>query len=103
MTKKSSDQPTGDVEIKTPVVYTLPQLAKKLGIHRVTLMRMEQRGVLEQAKWAGPPVNGRVYTEEDAREVEKRYLAYWEKKYGERLADAIAGGREIVEKFKVAE
>lgn len=45
--------------------YTLPQVAKRLELHRTTLLRMEQRGVIPKAAWTTKPFRARVYTEAD--------------------------------------
>jgi len=52
-------------------VITLPLLAKKLGVHRSTLKRMEDRGLIPKAKWIERPIKGRVYTEAEANEIER--------------------------------
>ena len=51
--------------------YTHSQAAVMLDMHRVTLLRMEQRGVIPKAKWAAMPVPHRVYTREDITHLNK--------------------------------
>lgn len=62
-----------------PVVvgYTMPQLAKKLGVHRTTLKRMEDRGIIDKPGMINKPVRGRFYTEADAAKVEADIDAYF--------------------------
>jgi hypothetical protein len=67
-----------NVIIEEPLsVITLSMLAKKTGLHRTTLIRMEQRNVIPRAKWAGPPVNGRVYDAKDVKKVEALLKDYF--------------------------
>jgi hypothetical protein len=61
------------------VVYSLPQLAKKLGYHRTTLKRMEDRGVIPKPPRITFPFKGRAYTEKMAAEVEKKLADYFSK------------------------
>lgn len=62
--------------------YTLPQVAKRLGHHRTTLLRMEQRGVIPKATWALKPIRARVYTEADIKIVEAALTEYFSHKPG---------------------
>lgn len=62
--------------------FTLPVVAKRLGLHRTTLLRLEQRGVVPKAKWATRPFNGRIYTEEDIKATEKALDEYMKRKPG---------------------
>jgi hypothetical protein len=57
--------------------FTLPQVAKRLELHRTTLLRMEQRGVIPKAKWTVRPFKGRVYTEADIKAIEKALEEYF--------------------------
>lgn len=62
-----------------PVVvvgYTMPQLAKKLGYHRTTLKRMEDRGIIDKPPMITHPVRGRFYSEADAEKVQADIDAY---------------------------
>lgn len=79
----------------TEKVFTLAQLAKRTGLHRSTLVRMEQRLVIPKARWGGPPVNGRVYNEAEAKAVEKAIAEYFKSR-----ADN-AEGRELVAEVEV--
>lgn len=56
----------------------MPQLAKRLNLHRTTLKRMEDRGVILPGKWIEKPVRGRVYTEEMVKAIEKQVADYFE-------------------------
>jgi predicted DNA-binding transcriptional regulator AlpA len=60
----------------TEKVLTLAQLAQHTGLHRSTLVRMEQRLVIPKARWAGPPVNGRVYNDAEVKAVDKAIAEY---------------------------
>lgn len=57
--------------------YTLPQVAKRLQLHRTTLLRMEQRGVIPKAKWVSHPIKGRVYNEAEIAVIETKLAAYF--------------------------
>lgn len=50
---------------------TLTQVAAYCNIHRVTLLRMEQRGAVPKAKWKRLPQPHRVYTKDEARLVKE--------------------------------
>lgn len=49
--------------------YRHSQVAVMLGVHRVTLLRMEQRRVIPLAKWAAKPVPHRVYTRDEVTKL----------------------------------
>lgn len=53
-------------------VKTLPQLAAELGLDRSTLVRLEQRGVIDKAPKVRRPVMGRVYDEALEKKVRKQ-------------------------------
>ena len=80
------------------LVYTIRQLARKLGIDRSTLIRMEQKGQIMKARWAPKPIDGRVYTEEDVAIVMKQIEEHRSRKVN------MAEGRELLKNgsFKVA-
>jgi predicted DNA-binding transcriptional regulator AlpA len=61
------------------VVFTMPQVAERCGINRTTLKRMEDRGVIPQARWVTSPFRARVYTEEEVQIVEARVKAYMQR------------------------
>jgi DNA-binding transcriptional MerR regulator len=63
-------------------LLTLPQLAKEIGIHRVTLKRMEDRGVIPEAKWAKPPQHGRRYSRDDVAKIKAAIDKYAKEKQG---------------------
>lgn len=42
--------------------FSLPAVANALGIHRVTLIRMEARGDIPKARWRRKPNPHRVYS-----------------------------------------
>jgi hypothetical protein len=71
-------------------VWTLQQLAAEVNLHRSTLVRMEQRNLLPKAKWAGPPINGRVYTGEDKKKIKAILLAHFAGKTGHADRELIA-------------
>lgn len=80
-------------------VVTLAMLAKKLGLHRSTLVRMEARNLIPKAKWAGPPVNGRVYDAADVKRVKAILDAYFAGKdqtAGRDFAKSVAVQPEIL-------
>lgn len=52
--------------------FTLPEAAYLLGMHRVTLLRMDQRGEVPETKWRRKPQPHRVYTLADIRAIDKR-------------------------------
>lgn len=60
----------------TKLVKTLPQIAEKLGCHRSTLVRLEQRGVIDKAPIVGLPVQGRVYDAALEKIVTRQYDEY---------------------------
>lgn len=55
--------------------YTATQVAVMLGVHRVTLLRLEQRRAIPLAKWVRKPVPHRVYTPEDVVALRHRLVA----------------------------
>lgn len=57
------------------LALTLPGVAKLLGIHRSTLVRLEQRGHVPEAKWH-PVLKVRIYLKEDIDKVQKAYETY---------------------------
>jgi hypothetical protein len=63
-------------------VWTLQQVAAEMGLHRSTIVRMEQRNLLPKAKWAGPPVNGRVYDAKDKKAMKAILDAHFASKTG---------------------
>jgi DNA-binding transcriptional MerR regulator len=54
----------------TRLVFTLPEVAKRCHVHRTTLKRMEDRGLLPAAHWIDHPMKCRVYTEKQLKEIE---------------------------------
>lgn len=68
------------VKNPTPVVKTLPQLAEELGLHRSTLVRFEQRGIIPIAPIVGKPVQGRVYDAALEKKVKDAVDLYYKKK-----------------------
>lgn len=55
------------------LVITLPQLARKLNVHRSTVKRLEDRKIIDAGKW----VNGkRVYTVEMVRKITQQFEAH---------------------------
>jgi predicted DNA-binding transcriptional regulator AlpA len=65
-------------EAKAPERYfTLPQVAERVKLHRTTLLRMEQRGVIPKAKWATKPFRARVYTEADIVALQRALDEYF--------------------------
>lgn len=64
----------------TSLVKTLPTLAKELGIDRSTLVRLEQRGVIDKAPIVGKPIQGRVYDATLEKRVKAQVVAYLTKK-----------------------
>lgn len=53
-------------------VWTHPQVAKYLGIHRTTLLRLEQSGKIPPAKWIRSPRVCRIYTREDVALIKSK-------------------------------
>lgn len=78
-------------------VITLPQLAKRLGRHRTTILRLEQRNVLPKAAWAGPPIRGRVYTEADVKKVTELVNEYFA------ASDKAQEGRKVLTSVVIKE
>lgn len=70
----------------TVQVKTLPELAEELGLHRSTLVRLEQRGVIDKAPKVGKPIQGRVYDAALEAKVRKQLQAYFDAR---KIADAI--------------
>lgn len=64
----------------TKVVKTLPQLAEEIGVHRSTLVRLEQKGIIDKAPLVGKPVQGRVYDPELEKRVKFQVEKYLEKR-----------------------
>lgn len=59
------------------VVKTLPQLAEEIGVHRSTLVRLEQRGIISPAPVVGKPIQGRVYDAKLEATVKKEVAEYF--------------------------
>lgn len=55
-------RPVKGVTARDPYPYTHTQAAAELGIHRVTLLRLEQQGKIPPAKWRAKPTPHRVYS-----------------------------------------
>lgn len=49
--------------------FTTRDVAEELGIHRVTLLRMEQNGRIEKAQWTRLPQPHRVYSRNDIKKI----------------------------------
>jgi hypothetical protein len=62
---------------KTERYFTLTQVAKRLDLHRTTVLRMEQRGLIPKAKWIQKPIRGRIYTEADIKVIEAKVEEYF--------------------------
>ena len=62
------------------LVKTLPTIAKELGMNRSTLVRLEQRGVIDMAPVVGKPIQGRVYDKKLEAKVKAQIAAYLTKK-----------------------
>lgn len=67
-----ADPRTSDVSL----VKTLPTLAKELGIDRSTMVRLEQRGIIDMAPVVGKPIQGRVYDKKLEATVKAQVRAY---------------------------
>jgi DNA-binding transcriptional MerR regulator len=67
---------------------TLPQVAKRVKLHRTTLLRMEQRGVIPPAKWSSRPIRARIYSEEDVVAIQTALDTYFaQREAGELVVD----------------
>lgn len=61
---------------KIEKIYSMPQLAKRMGLHRTTLKRLEDRGVIPQGRLVDFPFKGRAYTEAEAVKIEAKVREY---------------------------
>lgn len=71
-----ADPRTSDISL----VKTLPTLAKELGIDRSTMVRLEQRGIIDKAPIVGKPIQGRVYDKALEAKVKKQFEDYMTRK-----------------------
>lgn len=69
---------------------TLPALAREVGRDRSTLVRLEQKGVIPEAKWH-PVMKCRIYTPADVKAVKAALEVYDASQLGK------AGGRMVVD------
>lgn len=68
--------------------WTLPQVAKMLGMHRATISRLEAMNKITKARWAGPPVQGRVYSAKDIAKLKQELKqVYDERNKGKEIVD----------------
>lgn len=74
----------------TVAAITLPALARDVGRDRSTLVRLEQKGLIPEAKWH-PVMKCRVYTPADVKAVKAALEAYDASQLGK------AGGRMVVD------
>lgn len=58
-----------DTAIETVITATV--LAKRLGIHRATISRLEAKRVIPMARRVNRPFQGRIYNEQEAEAVTK--------------------------------
>lgn len=68
---------TDDLDEPIEHVITADTLAKRLGINRATIVRLEQRRILPVARRIAHPFAGRVYNDKEAAEVERLVRAYF--------------------------
>ena len=75
-------KPVKGVTAQDPYPYTHTMAAKELGIHRVTLLRMEQQGKIPRAKWRAKPMPHRVYSKDNLTAIRHYLRKQLEKRHG---------------------